>query len=151
MTPSFYWGALLAGRALAPFALKFLRETTVARIGLTLALAGGLALISAQGMTKIVTGCILVGVGLASIFPISVSLLPGWFGDSARSASGAVFSSGNMGGAIVPWIVGAVSTRYGSLRFGFCVPLLGIFTMLAFYLSNGFSRRLFEGTDRKGS
>jgi MFS transporter, FHS family, glucose/mannose:H+ symporter len=151
MTPAFYWGALLAGRALAPFALKFLRETTVARIGLAVALAGGLALISARGMTMIVTGSILVGLGLASIFPISVSLLPGWFGDSARSASGAVFSSGNMGGAIVPWIVGAVSTRYRSLRLGFCVPLLGIATMLAFYLSNGFSRRLFESIDRKAS
>jgi fucose permease len=151
MTPSFYWGALLAGRALAPFALKFSRETMVARIGLMVALAGGLTLISARGMTMIVTGSILVGLGLASIFPISVSLLPGWFGDSARSASGAVFSSGNMGGAIVPWIVGAVSTRYGSLRLGFCVPLLGIATMLGFYLSNGFSRRLFEGTERQGS
>ncbi len=135
MTPSFYWGALLVGRSLAPVGLKFIRETTVASAGLMLALAGCLLLVIAHSMALIVAGSVLAGLGLASIFPISVSLLPRWFGDSARSASGAVFSSGNLGGAIVPWVVGAVSSHYGSLRLAFFVPLLGVATMLAFYIS----------------
>jgi MFS transporter, FHS family, glucose/mannose:H+ symporter len=139
MMPSFYWGALLAGRALAPFALNFSRETTVAKIGLCLALVGGLAIVAAHGMGLLITGSVLAGLGLASIFPISVSLLPGWFGESANRASGAVFASGNTGGAILPWFVGAVSTRTGSLRFGFVVPLLGVAAMLLFYMTNGFS------------
>src|SRR5713226_5136179 len=140
MVPSFFYGALLVGRALAPPALKFARETTVARVGLILALLGGLALVSARSMTLVVIGSVLAGLGLASIFPISVSLLQRWFGDSARDASGAVFASGNMGGAILPRVVGDVSNRFGSLRLGFIVPLLGVAAMLAFYIGNGISR-----------
>jgi len=140
MTPAFFYGALLLGRALAPPALKFANETTVAIAGLSIALLGGLALVSARNMTMIVAGAILGGLGLASIFPISVALLQRWFGESARDASGAVFASGNMGGAILPRVVGDVSNRFGSLRLGFFVPLLGVAAMLAFYIANSVSR-----------
>jgi FHS family glucose/mannose:H+ symporter-like MFS transporter len=151
MTPSFFWGSLLVGRALAPLALKFARETTVAKAGLTLALLGGLALVSAHGMALVVAGSVLAGLGLASIFPISVSLLPGWFGDSARRASGPVFGSGNMGGATLPWVVGAVSTHYGSLRVALFVPLLGVAAMLAFYITNSLSRdQTSQDSNQKG-
>ncbi|MBV9339656.1 MAG: MFS transporter [Acidobacteria bacterium] len=136
MTPSFFWGALLAGRALAPLALKFSRETSVAKTGLLIAFAGGAALAAARGMSLIVAGTTLAGLGLASIFPISVSLLPGWFGAASRRASGAVFASGNVGGAVLPWVVGALSTQFGSLRVGFFIPLGGVIAMLVFYIAN---------------
>lgn len=140
MTPSFYWGSLLVGRALAPLALRFAHETTVARGGLSLALLGGLALVSAHGLFLVIAGAVLAGFGLASIFPISVSLFPRWFGDSARRASGPVFASGNMGGAILPWVVGGVSTHCASLRVGFFIPLLGVAAMFAFYVANARAR-----------
>jgi len=137
MMPSFYWGALLAGRLLAPVALRFISAPTVAKNGLILALLGGSAIVAAHGMGLLIVGSVLAGLGLASIFPISVSLLPGWFGESANRASGAVFASGNTGGAVLPWLVGVVSTQAGSLRFGFTVPLLGAAAMLIFYVSEG--------------
>ena len=136
MTPSFYWGALLMGRALAPIILRFRSAVTIARAGLVIALLGGGALVAAHGIKLVILGALLAGLGLASIFPISVSLLPGWFGGSARRASGAVFASGNIGGAVVPWFMGEVSTRAGSLRLAFFVPLLGVSAMLVFYLIN---------------
>ena len=135
--PALFWGALLAGRAVAPLALKFTRETAVASLGLMLALAGGAALVSARGMGFIAAGSVFAGLGLASIYPISVSLLSGWFGKRARRASGAVFSSGNIGGAVMPLMVGGISTLTGSLRLGFIVPLLGVAFMLGFYLLQG--------------
>src|SRR5713226_2294683 len=136
MPASFFWGALLAGRLLAPLALKFHRETAIARIGLTLALAGGLAIASAHGMGLLIPGAALAGLGLASIFPISVSLFPRWFGESTTSSSSPVFASGNIGGAVLPWLVGVVSTHTGSLRSGFIVPLLGVVAMLVFYVAH---------------
>ena len=136
MTPSFFWGALLVGRSVAPFALRFTRETTVAKAGLTSALIGGVVVYFAHSVSGIEAGAIFAGLGLASIFPISVSLFPNWFGGSARSLSGAVFSCGNVGGAVLPWVVGAVSTWYGDLRTGFLVPLAGVVAMLVFYLTN---------------
>jgi fucose permease len=131
--PAFFWGALLTGRAFAPLALKFRRETSVAKIGLFLALLGGIALVAARGTNLIAIGSLLTGVGLATIYPISVSLLASWFGKASRRVSGAVFGSGNIGGALMPLMVGAVSTVAGGLRFGFLVPLAGVVFMLGFY------------------
>ena len=142
VTPSFYWGSLLAGRTVAAVALRIKSATTIAKAGLILALLGGLTLVSAHGIGLIIAGAVLAGLGLASIFPISVSLLPAWFGDSARRASGPVFSSGNMGGAALPWVVGAISTHFGGLRVGFIVPLLGVMAMLFFYVASDVSGQL---------
>ena len=134
ITPSFFWGALLLGRALAPFVLTFYRETKLASMGLALALVGGIGLVSARGLRLIEVSCVLTGLGLASIYPITVSLLRRWFGEATRRASGAVFSSGNVGGAVLPWMLGVVSTYSGSLRLAFLVPVLGVLLLLLFYL-----------------
>jgi fucose permease len=142
ITPSFFWGALLAGRFLAPFGLKFCRETTIAKLGLTLAVAGGSMILWARGMGALIPGSILAGLGLASIFPISVSLFPRWFGVSERNASSAVFASGNTGGAVVPWVIGMLSTHTGSLRLALVVPLLGAASMLIFYATQGKHARI---------
>ena len=136
VTPSFFWGAILLGRALAPIVLRFHSAVRIARAGLAVAMLGGLALVTAHEMKLVVVGAVLAGLGLASIFPISVSLLPGWFGSSARRASGAIFASGNIGGAVVPWFVGEVSTHAAGLRSAFLVPLLGVSAMLIFYLTS---------------
>lgn len=141
MTPSFYWGALLLGRALAPIILRFRSAVAIARGGLAIGLLGGMTLVAAHGIRLVVVGAVLAGLGLASIFPITVSLLPGWFGSSARRASGAVFASGNIGGAVVPWFMGEVSTHAAGLRAAFLVPLLGMSAMLAFYMTSKASAR----------
>jgi len=133
ITPSFFWGALLLGRALAPSVLRFYRETKVARLGLTLALVGGIGLVSARGLKLIAVGSVFAGLGLASIYPISVSLLRRWFGEMTPRVSGTVFSSGNVGGAVLPWMLGVVSTYSGSLRQAFLVPLVGVLLLLLFY------------------
>jgi FHS family glucose/mannose:H+ symporter-like MFS transporter len=136
-TTSFFWGALLVGRACAPLALKFHKETAVARVGLTLALAGGLTIIAAHQMAWLIPGAVLAGLGMASIYPISVSLLPRWFEEFTASSSSFVFASGNTGGAVLPWLVGVISTHTGSLRLGFIVPLVGVTAMLGFYVLAG--------------
>ena len=94
---------------------------------------GGLIFLMAHEMASVAAGALLTGLGLSSVFPISVSLFVIWFGDSARRASGPVVAMGNMGGAILPWLVGVVSTHSGSLRLAFCVPLAGAALMLGFY------------------
>jgi len=147
MAPFFFYGAMLIGRASAPLALKRLREVKVAEIGLTLALLGGITLVTAQSMAPVLVGSFLAGLGLASIFPISVSLFPRWFSQDARRASGAIFASGNLGGAVLPWLVGEVSTRSGSLRVAFFVPLVSVASMLGFYLTN--SRPLPEAAEAR--
>lgn len=136
-TPSFFWGALLLGRISAPLFLRRARETTVASAGLVLASLGVIVLLAARSMSLVVLGASLAGLGLASVFPISISMLSHWFGEAATRVSGTIFAGGNLGGAVLPWLVGALSTHYGSLRAGFVVPLLGAMSMLAVYVANG--------------
>jgi fucose permease len=150
ITPSFFWGALLIGRFLAPLALERLRATKLATAGVALAALGVLVLIAARGMPLIMIGAAISGLGLSSVFPISVSLLSEWFGDAAALISGSIFACGNFGGAVLPWIVGALSTNFGSLRVGFLVPLAGSLGMLVFYLGHENPRLLSPPSSRTG-
>ncbi|MBO0912199.1 MAG: MFS transporter [Acidobacteria bacterium] len=140
LTPTFFYGALLLGRLLAPVALKVSSVSTLARAGLVTAALGGVCLMAAEGTALIAAGAFLAGLGLASIFPISVSLLPHWFGDSTRQASSPVFASGNAGGAVLPWLLGVASTHYLGLRLAFSIPLVGSIAMLVFYIAATSSR-----------
>jgi MFS transporter, FHS family, glucose/mannose:H+ symporter len=140
MAPSFFYGAMLVGRSLAPLALTRLRSTVVAQLGLACALLGGVTLVSARSVAFVIPGAFLAGLGLASIFPISVSLFPRWFADSARASSGPVFACGNLGGAVLPWVVGVVSTHSGSLRLALLVPTISVLAMLTFYIVNSAAR-----------
>jgi len=134
ITPSFFWGALLLGRALAPLTLQKIHETKLAGVGVALAAIGVGVLLSAKTMTPVVVGASLAGLGFSSVYPINISLLSHWFGDTTTRVSGAIFAIGNLGGAVLPWVVGAVSTKTGSLRAGLTVPLCGALGMLLFYL-----------------
>jgi MFS transporter, FHS family, glucose/mannose:H+ symporter len=142
LTPSFFWGALLLGRAMAPVFLRRVRETTLASAGLVLASLGILVLLIANTMALVVAGAGLAGFGLASVFPINIAMLSQWFGEMASRLGGVMFALSSLGGATVPWLVGALSSRFGSLRIGLTVPLLGSITMLFLYLKNRQSHRL---------
>jgi len=133
ITPSFFWGALLAGRALAPLALRKFHETKVAGGGVALASLGVAILLMAKTMTPVVIGASLAGLGFSSVYPINVSLLSDWFGEATTRLSGLIFAIGNLGAAVMPLVVGAVSKR-ASLRAGLAVPLCGALSMLLFYL-----------------
>jgi FHS family glucose/mannose:H+ symporter-like MFS transporter len=134
ITPSFFWGALLLGRGLAPLALRRIHPTKLAAFGVALAASGVSVLLLSRTMGPVVAGASLAGLGFSSVYPISVSLLSHWFGETTTRVSGVIFALGNLGGAVLPWVVGVLSTRFGSLRAGLTVPLCGALGMLVFYL-----------------
>ncbi len=136
ITPSFFWGALLLGRALAPLALRRVHPTKLAGAGVALASVGVSVLLLSKTMTPVVMGASLAGLGFSCVYPINVSLLSHWFGETTTRISGVIFAIGNLGGAVLPWVVGALSTKLGSLRAGLTVPLFGALGMLLFYLQH---------------
>jgi len=142
LTPSFFWGALLLGRALAPVLLRRVRETTLASAGLVVASLGVLVLLIANTMSLLVAGASIAGLGLASVFPINIAMLSQWFGETASHVGAMMFALSSLGGATVPWLVGVLSSRFGSLRVGLTIPFLGCITMLFLYLKNRHSPRL---------
>jgi len=140
MTPSFFWGALLVGRATAPLLLRRMGETSLASAGLVLSCVGVALLLAAHGMTSIVLGAALAGLGLSSVFPINISLISRWFGDEGVRFGGIMFALAGLGGATLPWLVGLFSAQTGNLKAGLVVPFLGSTTMLVLYLANRAAR-----------
>ena len=140
MTPSFFWGTLLVGRATAPLLLRRMRETSLASAGLVLSCVGVAVLLAAHGMTSIVLGAALAGLGLSSVFPINISLISRWFGDEGVRFGGVMFALAGLGGATLPWLVGLFSVQTGNLKAGLVVPFLGSATMLVLYLANRAAR-----------
>ena len=141
MTPSFFWGALLVGRALAPILLRQTRETNLASAGLVLSSLGIALLLAAHGMTSIVIGAMLAGLGLSSVFPINISLISRWLGEEGVRFGGIMFALAGLGGATLPWLVGLFSAKTGNLKAGLVVPFLGSTIMLALYFANREAQR----------
>jgi MFS transporter, FHS family, glucose/mannose:H+ symporter len=137
MTPSFFWGALLAGRALAPLLLRRLDETRLSSLGLSLALSGIVVLLAVRSTLLVSFAAMLTGLGLSSIYPAYIATLSHWFGDASVRVGGLMFSLASLGGASLPWLVGVFSTNFQSLRTGLAVPLASTTLMLALSVAYG--------------
>jgi len=114
------WIALTAGRALSAAILRWMRESTLQRLGLACAAALIVALCFTGNTARISVICILLGLSLAPFFPSTFALLIR-NNPSAREA-GAILAVSGLGAALFPWMMGIISTHTGSLRNAMAVP-----------------------------
>lgn len=134
LAPMFFWAALLIGRALAPFVLRYTADAKLMLAGLLAASLGVSVLLLAQTQAGVFWGASLAGLGLSSVFPLTIAMLPHCFGAAATRVAGPMFALGSLGGATLPWVVGFLSTQFGSLRAGLAVPMAGTLIMAASFL-----------------
>lgn len=125
---SLYWMALLAGRWLGSMALKGLAERVILLPGLGLALAAVIMLVRPHSTGVVLTAVAVTGAGFGPVFPIGVSRMLGRVADHRNT--GWVFAMTASGGAALPWLTGLISTRTGSLRMGFAVPVVALAAIL---------------------
>ena len=125
--PAAFWIAMFTGRATSPRLLRSMTPAQLTTLGLGVALAGTVVLIAGHQHAVLIVAGLLCGLGLAPIFPAVITQ----FADTgARSAlSGVVFASANLGGGVVPFAIGALSTQSGSLRWSMAL-LLPVFALL---------------------
>ena len=128
--PSIFWGTLLAGRALGPWVLRQRSERAVLRAGLAAATVGVIGLLAAGSAVSLTATVIVAGLGFSMVFPVSFAIFTREMGAAAAAATGPVFVFAALGGATLPWLVGIVSARTGSLAAGLVVPLAGCVLML---------------------
>jgi len=133
-TPSYFYGGLLAGRALAPLFLRKISEVLLVRLSVTAALLGLTTLLASHSMVAVLVSAAVIGLGLAAIYPITISLLTNCFGPMATRVGSVMFMLASFGAAVMPWLVGVTSTEMSSLKFGLAIPLLGCVLMLVLYL-----------------
>ena len=133
-TPSYFYGGLLAGRALAPIFLRSVSEVRLVRLSVATALLGLILLLASHSMAFVLGFAAIIGLGLAAIYPVTISLLTNCFGPMAARVGSVMFMLASFGAACMPWLVGVLSTEEASLKIGLAVPLAGCALMLGLYL-----------------
>jgi MFS transporter, FHS family, glucose/mannose:H+ symporter len=131
--PSFFYAGLLANRALAPFFLRRVSEIWLARMSMGIALLGLVILLSARSMPVIIVSAAVIGLGLATIYPITIALLSSSFGAAANRVGSVMFMMASFGAACMPWMVGVTSTHMQSLKIGLTIPLGACALMLGLF------------------
>ncbi len=133
--PSVFWLAMFTGRGVAPLVLKRLSAAQLATVGICVALAGALLLLAGNSREAYVAAGALCGIGLAPVFPAVIAQFAPIAGRS--SISGVVFASANLGGAVIPYAIGAMSARSGTLRWSLALllPLFALMLLLQARLS----------------
>lgn len=126
------WMSLTAGRASSAALLRRVPETLLWRLALisTVLLTAGLAV--AHTAATIALATVLLGLSLSPWFPVTFSLL---MGERPRARqAGLVIAVSGLGAASLPWLMGVLSTRSGSLQRALIVPLLAAVALLAMSL-----------------
>jgi fucose permease len=141
--PSYFYGALLLGRVLAPLTLRQISDVKQACTGAALAMVGSGALLFARSVSGVAVCALFAGLGLSSLYPIAIGFLSEAFGAATPRIAGVMFACSTLGGASVPWLVGYVSTRVASLRTALVVAVAGCVTMLLLFRSPNLHQRTF--------
>ncbi len=132
--PAYFYGFLLLGRFLVPWALKLVSQRGLCVGGLLVA-ATGISLVSlAHTPGLLYVGALLAGFGCAPQYPIYVTWLAAIFKEDATWLAALFFGAAGLGSSIVPWLVGVIASQSHSLRFGFLLPLASVLWMIPFAL-----------------
>jgi fucose permease len=126
--PTVFWIAMLAGRALTPALVRHARVPPVLYTGLLVALAGTVMIVTAPAASWLLWAIVLAGIGLAPIFPLTVSRYADAQG--SNSTSGLIFTMASLGGAALPPLVGYVSRQTSDIRVGLSITLVAICAIL---------------------
>jgi fucose permease len=100
--------------------LSFMSERRLYRASVVVVLAGISLLLAAHSPRTILAGSLVTGLALAPLFPLILSLFLAEIGESRNA--GWVFAVAGLGGAVLSWLTGTISTATGSLRIALLVP-----------------------------
>ena len=136
MTPAFFYAALMLGRWIAPILLRTVEEVKLVRACLLLACLGSAGVVVSQGLPAVIASACATGFGLSAVYPITIALLSREFGPASSRIGSIMFVLSNIGGGLLPWVVGVFSNRTGTIKTGLFVPLIGCAAMFALFLRN---------------
>ena len=135
--PTAFWSAQTAGRLLVPLLLRRISEVRLLVSSLVAAVTAVLLLsTAATSVGGVIGASALAGLGVAAIFPLLWAGVTRQVGPGRPAAVGPLFAAGGVGGAVLPWLVGLVSTAHG-LGPGLLVPLAALLLMLLVVVARG--------------
>ena len=135
LAPSAFLAGLLLGRGLAPQVLRFHREYTIFTLGLLMAFAGSMLVLTTHLIPFLLVGAAIAGLGLSALYPILLAVMSRELGAQSKRLGGFIFACSGIGGATIPFLVGAISSHTGNRRTGLALVLATIAALLAVTLS----------------
>jgi fucose permease len=128
-----FWLALLSGRLLNAALLRRFPGQVIYWVSLAISLGGITLYLVSRSSQQVLLAASVSALGLAPIFPLMLSSAS----DSLLACrnSGWVFASASLGGALVPWLTGQASARFGSLRVALVVPASAALLIVALGLA----------------
>jgi fucose permease len=130
VTMAFWFGLLLA-RASAPFVLRAVEPRKLFFAAISAATVFALALLFATTLPTLAIVAFLLGAGIGTLYPLQVSFVAAYAARRGRDVPGWFFALGNLGGALLPAVVGQVGVATGSVRTAMTVPLLALLIVIA--------------------
>jgi MFS transporter, FHS family, glucose/mannose:H+ symporter len=126
------WMSLTLGRAGSSAVMMKVGEKTTQRWSLVLAAIFTAGLATAHSAITIAGFAVLLGLSLSPFFPATFALLMAER-PTARQA-GIVIAVSGLGAAALPWLMGVVSTRTGSLQVALALPFAAAVVLLGMSL-----------------
>ena len=125
-----FWICELVSRGLTAALIKFVREQFFYRVclGVLIATAATLVLVPRLGTATIFAVTAVAAFSLGPLYPLAVSFLLGRTGNHPRVGKVVAFAS--LGGTLLPWLTGVLSSQFQSLHMGFATPAAGAALML---------------------
>ena len=125
-----YFLFFVAGRGVAPVLFRYLNETRMLFLGLSIVLAGMIITLTAGSIGGLSIGALVAGFGTSWIFPTNVARFSKTFGPAASRRATPLFVCGTFGAALSTWLIGFLSNRTGDLRYGMFVLLASVFLLM---------------------
>lgn len=124
-----FWTFFLAGRALAPTALRYLPEAKLLLVAIISAASGVLAFYFATNAATILLACALAGFGIGPGFPLLIARVSELIG-AQHPACAFCFAFAGVGAATLPTLVGLVGAKLAQPRAGLLLPLVGLLLLV---------------------
>ena len=108
-----YWGAIMVGRTIASrLVLRWKPATMI--LGSAVGASAGMAiLLAAHSQSVAGAGIAIVGLGFASIYPVTLGFAGSRFEAYSGSVFGILFAIALVGGMTLPWAVGQIAQAHG--------------------------------------
>jgi MFS transporter, FHS family, glucose/mannose:H+ symporter len=125
---SCFWLSLLCGRLLAPTVLLRVSESRLLLATMVVACCSVVLILLNHSPVAILISAASAGLALGPIFPLCASRVLALSHESPQTKW--LFSVAGMGGSVLPWLTGRLSTYAGSLRDGLLVPVFALGIMI---------------------
>lgn len=126
-----FYLALVAGRAGGSTVLARFAEQRVLFVSHVVVIVAGVAMVLVRTPEGMVVAAVIAGLGMSMIFPITLAGATADLAGAGSARFGAIFALGGMGGASIPWVVGEIAMRTGSLPTGMLLSLAVSVAMMA--------------------